>query len=92
MKSWIKVVPIDQLEPTGEYFIAKPVGVPPHEGMLFYGRGLNGKNTWTTKPGIAIRVYGNEKLVQALNANPGIVAVKVPPDADKRWRARKRRF
>lgn len=63
---------------------------------MFYSRGLNGKNLWSVKPGIAIQAYGGEQLVTTFAKNKAkgieLVAIEVPADADKRWRARKRRF
>lgn len=86
------IVPVEETKPEKAYFIAR--GSPGR--MMFYSRYLSGKHAWSVKPGIAIQAYGGEQLVKTFEKNKAngieLVAVEVPADADKRWRARKRRF
>ncbi len=57
---------------------------------LFWCRYLSGKEQWSSKPGIAIRFVGDAAFVKKLSEYNGqLVAIEVPSDADKRWRARK---
>lgn len=87
MQSWVKIVPTAEVKDGAQYFIGKIVG----PGVWLHARGLNGKLQWSEKPGIAIRCEGSDKFRAYLAENTGCVAVEVPADADKRWRARKRR-
>jgi hypothetical protein len=88
MATWVQEVEVDQIVDGGAYFIAiRPKTAM--AGYLFWSRGLNGKERWASKPGIAIRVLGNEKLRNQLRERPTLVAVAVPADADKRWKRRK---
>lgn len=90
MRSWIKEVLPCQIEDGKLYFIATRHNSP--GSYSFYSRGLNGKKSWSVKPGIAIRFTGGAPLVAELAKNQNLVALEVPVDADKRWKARKRRF
>lgn len=94
MQKWIKFVPRDQLIDGAEYFLGRHrnKGDPYHEDVDFLGKGLNGKQQWTCKPGIAIRAICNEKFRKTLEENPDLVAVEIPKDAATRWKARKRKF
>ncbi len=88
MQTWVKIIPLAEVKDDEKYFIGKVVG----PGVWLHARGLSGKLQWSEKPGIAVRYEGNDKFREFLTANSGCVAVKVPADADKRWKARKRRF
>lgn len=86
--SWIKVVPVSEIVPDGTYFLAMtPQG---NGGTWFWSRYLNGKEQWSSKPGIGIRFVGGPALIAKITEHGGkICAVEVPADADKRWKARK---
>lgn len=89
MSSWIKEVEADAVAENATYFIARR----PRTAMapyLFHARDIKGKSVMSEKPGIADRVVGNDKLRAALREHLDLVAVEVPPDADKRWKRRKR--
>lgn len=93
--SWIVETPLDKLDPAKTYFITrrwKDTNDNPH--YSFYCCGLNGKETWAGKPGIAIRYVGSPGLRDAIlkNSHIDLIAVEVPIDADKRWKARKHQF
>lgn len=86
---WVVEVEHDAIDPAGIYFLA----IRPVTRMtlhMFAARGLNGKSCWSEKPGIAKKFLG-ETIVEHLRNTPSQVAVIVPDDADKRWRARKNR-
>ena len=74
----------------GEHYFLVQGGLPPH--CLYYSRGLNGRLLWSVKPGIAIRFPGDGTAQEVLTKNPQYTAILVPADADKRWRARTRRY
>ncbi len=93
MSSWIKEVPLAQLQDGQTYFLAKKwesgcAGT----SYVFHSQLLNGKVQWSSKPGIAIRCVANEKLRAILAERADCVAIEIPADADKRGKARKRRF
>jgi hypothetical protein len=92
MNAFPVVVSVAETKPDQLYFIAR--GRPGR--FMFYSRYLSGKCAWSVKPGIAIQAYGGEQLVKTFEKNKAngieLVAVEVPADASKRWRARKRRF
>lgn len=94
---WIKVVALDALDPAKSYFISlrhHDAHGRPH--YTFYSSYLSGRTTWSTKPGIAIQYQGGDTLRNDIlkNNHLDLVALEVPADADKRWKARKpvRRF
>jgi len=92
MTSWIKEVPIDQLVEGKAYFLAKKWETHMGFSYLFHSRLLSGKEQLSCKPGIAIHCIANDKLRKILIERPNYVAIEIPADADKRWKARKRRF
>ncbi len=86
--SWIKEVPVSEIDPAKHYFIAMHPGGG--SSTWFWSEYLSGKQQWSSKPGIAIRFHGGPGLVAEIEKKGGkICAVEVPADADKRWRARK---
>ena len=89
MKPWNRTpVEAEDIETGKLYFLAmKPVWE--YGETLYASRGLNGKFCWAGKPGIANKYAGSEELKAELKAKPDLIAIAVPPDADKRWRARK---
>ncbi len=99
MAAWIKEVPTDQLDPSKEYFVSlvRTYGPANTKSYEFWSQPLRGKECWSGKPGIACRYLGDERLVKFITRNNDtmdksfqqLVAVEVPADADKRWRARK---
>lgn len=91
MSTKLKEVPVEETSPDKAYFIAVPNG--PRGAHWYWSRMLNGKEQWTVKAGIAIQYYGGENLVEMFrkNASKTLIALEVPDDADKRWKARKRR-
>lgn len=85
--SWIKEVPVSEIDPLKHYFIAMHAGVG---STWFWCQYLSGKEAWASKPGIAIRFHGGPAFVAEIEKKGGkIFAVEVPSDADNRWRARK---
>ena len=89
MKPW-RPTPVEPeaIDSEKSYFLAiKPVW---EFGCYTYAsRGLNGKFCWSIKPGIAIRYKGSNELIDELKKRTNLVALLVPEDVDKRWRARK---
>lgn len=88
MASWIKPVALSDVQDGKLYF----VGMPPKWEFgtwAFWSEGLNGKQSWTEKPGIALRFEGGDELRRVLRDRPDVISVEVPKDADKRWRARR---
>ena len=77
-----------------DYFVGRRrnVGDPYHETCDFLCRGLDGKQFWGHKPGIAMRLELDDGLRTLLNNHSDWTLVAIPADADKRWRARKRRL
>ena len=93
MASWIKEVSLAQLQEGQTYFLAKKwESKCAGTSYMFHSRLLNGKAQWSSKPGIAVRCVANDKLREILTEHADYVAVEIPVDADKRWKARKRRF
>lgn len=92
MIDWIKQIPVEQTSKDKLYFLARSYNNG--NSFDFWSKYLNGTETWSVKPGIAVRFYGGEQLVKTFAKNPGVplVAIEVPADADSRWRKRKRRF
>jgi len=87
-RAWPVVTPLDELQDTACYFIAKPFG---KGSFIFYSKGLNGKTIWSVKPGLAVHFKGGEKLKEALRKFDDLVAIKIPDDYATRWKARKRK-
>lgn len=88
---WIIEVPAAKLDPRKEYFLANRHEHPPGRfNYAFYSRGLNGKTMWSSKPGIAMRFDGGEKLKAFLAEHTFCTALEIPKDAATRWKARKR--
>lgn len=86
--SWIKKVPLSEIKEGALYFIGMNPGGSAQ--VWFWSQYLSGKETWSGKPGIAIRYKGGPALVAMMKENgEKYFAVEVPADADKRWRARK---
>ena len=88
MQAWIEIVAPKDIDPSGTYFFGKKIGCGIHEGVMFYSRLLSGKCQWSHKAGIALRFAGND-MIEMLAKYPERVAIKVPADADKRWKRRK---
>ncbi len=88
-QSWIEEVDISSIEDDQAYFLAKKwessMGVA---NYLFLSKLLNGKQKFSSKPGIAIRAICNDNFRKILAEHPNYVALKIPMDADKRWKAR----
>lgn len=89
-RDWKKGVAAADVQNGKVYF----VGLKPkwkHGAWEFWSEGLNGKQRWSIKPGIAMRCEGSDKLRKLLTekAADGVMAVEVPKGADKRWRARR---
>lgn len=90
--NWQVEVTVDNLDPDGYYFLANRWESMGRVNYLYWSRGLNGKESWTSKPGIAIHIRGNDQFVKLLKSNPKFVALKIPEDHAKRWKARKHRI
>jgi hypothetical protein len=88
MQTWSEIIDASNIAPDGLYFFAKKTGSGIHESVMFYSRLLSGKCQWSHKPGIALRFAGSD-MIEMLGKYPDRVAVKVPVDADKRWKRRK---
>jgi hypothetical protein len=89
--SWQTEVPVDQLDPNEYYFLAKTWMFNERPQYCYYMRGLNGRASWGSKPGIAVHFRGDEKMKTLINQNQNqsFVALKIPEDYAKRWKARK---
>ena len=89
MSEWIKQIPVAETKEDKSYFIARSYNNG--KSFDFWSCYLNGKENWSIKPGIAIRYHGGESLIRTFAKNPQaeLIAIEVPADADKRWRARK---
>lgn len=90
--NWQVEVPIDKIIPTEAYIVAKRWESMDRINYIYYCRGLNQKETFASKPGIAIHVIGDDKLIKLLKSDPKFVALKIPEDHAKRWKARRHRF
>ncbi|MDO8416245.1 MAG: hypothetical protein Q7S87_08555 [Agitococcus sp.] len=91
VQAWIKPIEAAQVVERTVYFLALRPRTTMQSYSL-YGTNIKGRSIITCKPGIANRVYGNEKLRELLRNNPDHVALEVPADADKRWHRRSRRI
>ncbi len=87
MQTWIKIIPVEETLETHEYFI----GRRGKSCCSFWSRLKSGKTEFTSKPGIALRYSGGPRMVEdfARNSKLNLVAIEVPPDADKLWKRRK---
>ncbi len=83
-----KEIPVEETTEDKFYFIAKTAGA---KGYLFYSRYKSGKELFSTKPGIAIHYHGGPGLVKAFakNASVPLVAIEIPDNHAKLWRAKK---
>lgn len=91
MQSWIKIIPIGETTTEGTYFIGRR-WIPSNDQPPwcdFLCELKSGKRQWASKPGIAIRVKGGEKLIEyfAANSETDLIAIEVPPN--KKWSRRK---
>ena len=69
------------------YFIATRLNSG--HGTMFWCQYLSGKEQWASKPDIAIQFNGTPAFVAEMRKQAvSVVAVEVPDDADKRWKAR----
>jgi hypothetical protein len=91
VSNWIKVVPAVELDPSKAYFLGRHDGDEFVGAWRFYSQDMKGRLCMTTKPGLAVRIVGNEKLAGILAERPEFVAIEVPADADKRWKRRLKR-
>lgn len=91
MMSWQKEVAVSDIAESGEYFIANFSDFNGHRSYNYISRGLNGKAIWSCKPGIAIRFPGKQAY-DYITSHPIHVALEIPKDADRRWKARQKRF
>ncbi len=89
MANWIREVEASDVVDGAAYFVAKR----PHDcdckTWYFFAENRAGKRMMSIKPGIAMQFNGDDKLRELLKAQADLVAVAVPADADKRWRARR---
>jgi len=76
MATWVQEVEVDRIVDGGAYFIAiRPKTAM--AGYLFWSRGLNGKERWASKPGIAIRGgFRKRKILHAKGRDA--TAVRTP--------------
>lgn len=86
--AWIKEVEAENIEGDGVYFIAlrRVTRLAPY---MFWSEYLSGKTGWSQKPGIACQYDGSVIKERMIKEKEKCVAVLVPPDAAKRWKARK---
>ena len=94
MQSWIKFVALQDAVEHEDYFIGRRrnIGDDSHEACDLLCRGLNGKQIWGSKPGIAMRLELDDGLRMLLQRYEDWALIAIPADADKRWKARTRRF
>jgi len=85
-QAWIKEVAIADVVESKAYFLSNkgPMGY-----YSFYSEWMSGKRGWSSKPGIAVQFFGTDQFKAELSKHPDWVALEIPADADKRWRARK---
>lgn len=85
---WIKEVEFADIKDGQLYFIAQrpPTDMVMHE---FAARGLNGRDIWSQKPGIARKFEGSEDFRKYMEGKPNLIAIEIPADAATRWKARK---
>lgn len=95
MATWAKPVEAKDIQESELYFLGKNVTAHSPEmaaSWLFYSKDIKGKLKWASKPGIALRIRGDQKLREILAENPHLQAIPVPKDADQRWKRRQRRL
>lgn len=95
MSAWVKAVEAIQIEDGRRYFVAR--GRREYApGMFtewrFQGTNARGRTLFITKPGMATVFIGSEGLRTKMAEMKTLVAVEVPANAHKRWRARDRRL
>lgn len=71
-----------------DYFLVM-LKLTPASPRLYLAFGLDGKQKWSQKPGIAAHVVGDDKLRNILRNDGTLRAIEVPADHVRRWRARK---
>jgi len=88
MAKWAVEVEAADVVDEETYFLAqrRPTPAAPY---LFAATNGAGESMWASKPGIANHYAGSEKFRAYLRENDKLVAVKVPADADKRWKSRR---
>lgn len=94
MQSWIKFVALEDAVEHEDNFIGRRrnIGDDAHEACDLLCSGLNGKQIWESKPGIAVRVELDDGLRMLCQRYQDWTLIAIPADADKRWKARTRRF
>ena len=70
-----------------DYFLVM-LKLTPSSPRLYLAFGLDGKQMWSQKPGIAAHVAGDDKLRKILRNDGTLRAIEVPADHARRWRAR----
>lgn len=89
-QAWIVECPPEKLSPDKVYFLARRWVTCGSKHYDFYLEWGNGTNKWGGKPSIAVRFRGNDAFKKILSQQKDFVALEVPADADKRWKARTR--
>lgn len=95
MATWAKPVEAKDIQESELYFLGKNVTAHSADfgpSWIFYSKDIKGKTIWSSKPGIALRIRGDQKLREILAENPDLQAVPVPKDADQKWKRRQRRL
>jgi len=87
-QSWVKPVGVDGIKEGVEYFIGREP-LSRLSQWTFYAELKSGKRQWSSKPGLAIRYVGCDKLRKEVSKHEGVACVEVPANAEKRWRSRK---
>lgn len=88
VQAWIKPIEVDKISEGKDYFLA----IRPRNALQsysLYGTDIKGKRIITSKPGIADRVIGNDKLREILRQHPDHVVIEIPANAGTRWARRK---
>ena len=88
MAGWIETVEADAIVDGELYFIGmRPVSE--HGQWNFWSELKNGKERFTIKTGIAVRFKVCEKLRKKMSEDKRLCCIKVPPNADRKWKARR---
>lgn len=91
MSSWVKEVEASEVKDGQQYFVARR-RLEYAPGMFsewrFQGTDSKHRTVFIKKPGIATIFTGGPKLREQLVRMVTLIAVEVPADAHKRWRAR----
>lgn len=85
---WAKIVKPKDIKKGKLYFLSmvqKPGSMTP---QLLWAEGKDGKRIWSEKPGIAIKCKGGSAFKAFMEKDELLVAIEVPKNADRRWRAR----